>query len=175
MKSTITLRTLLFAAAILFGLTTSITAADGQAKKGRTTPARNRRTTKSTKPKPVANAPATTTTPSGLVYVITRPSNGRQPQVGETVVVHYTGLLGSGAKFDSSMDHPGGQPFTFKLGVGRVIKAWDEGIAKLRVGEQATLFIPPQLGYGIAGHPPQIPANSTLIFIVELIEIRASN
>lgn len=169
MTSTTTFRTLLFAAAILFGVTTSIAAADGQAKKGRATPARNRKT-KSTKP--VANAPATTTTPSGLVYVITRPGNGRQPRVGETVVVHYTGLLGNGAKFDSSLDHPGGQPFTFKLGVGQVIKGWDEGIAKLRVGEQATLFIPPQLGYGVAGHPPQIPPNSILIFIVELIEIR---
>lgn len=92
--------------------------------------------------------------------------------MGETVVVHYTGLLTNGAKFDSSLDHPGGQPLMFKLGVGRVIKGWDEGIAKLHVGEQATLFIPPQLGYGENGHPPQIPPNSTLIFIVELIEIR---
>lgn len=110
-----------------------------------------------------------TTSPSGLVYVITRRSNGRQPQADETVVVQYTGLLGNGLKFDSSLDRA--QPFRFKLGVGQVIKGWDEGIANLRVGEQATLIIPPQLGYGSAGHIPQIPPNSTLIFIVELIGI----
>jgi len=75
---------------------------------------------------------------TGLIYVITRSSAGQAPRAGETVVVNYTGLLGSGLKFDSSLDR--GQPFKFKLGAGRVIKGWDEGIAKLRVGEQATLI-----------------------------------
>ena len=114
------------------------------------------------------------TTPTGLTYIITRRSNERQPQPGETVQVNYTGLLGSGAKFDSSLDR--GQAFEFPLGKGRVIKGWDEGIAKLRVGEQATLIIPPQLGYGERGAGGVIPPNATLIFLVELVGIKdASN
>ena len=79
--------------------------------------------------------------------------------------------MGSGVKFDSSLDR--GQPFKFKLGEGRVIKGWDEGIAKLRVGEQATLIIPPQLGYGERGAGGVIPPDATLIFIVELIGVAA--
>ena len=114
---------------------------------------------------------AATTTLTGLTYIITRRSQGRQPLPGETVVVNYTGLLGSGVKFDSSLDR--GEPFNFPLGMGRVIKGWDEGIAKLRVGEQATLIIPPQLGYGERGAGGgEIPPNATLIFIVELIGIK---
>ncbi len=109
------------------------------------------------------------TTPSGLTYVITRRSQERQPQPGETVKVNYTGLLGSGIKFDSSLDR--GQTFDFPLGKGRVIKGWDEGIAKLRVGEQATLIIPPQLAYGDRGAGGVIPPNATLIFLVELVGI----
>ena len=85
---------------------------------------------------------AATTTPSGLTYVITQHGSGRQPLAGETVIVNYTGLLGSGIKFDSSLDR--GKPFEFPLGAGRVIKGWDEGIAKLHVGDQATLIIPPE-------------------------------
>ncbi|HWN09226.1 MAG TPA: FKBP-type peptidyl-prolyl cis-trans isomerase [Pyrinomonadaceae bacterium] len=109
------------------------------------------------------------TTPSGLTYIITRRSHERQPQPGETVKVNYTGLLGSGVKFDSSLDR--GQTFDFPLGKGRVIKGWDEGIAKLRVGEQATLIIPPQLAYGDRGAGGVIPPNATLIFLVELVGI----
>src|SRR6185503_21182638 len=116
---------------------------------------RNRRVPRqrSRKTKPItpvgANAIAMTKTPSGLIYVITRRSTGQLPRSGETVIVNYTGLLGSGVKFDSSLDR--GEAFKFELGAGRVIKGWDEGIAKLRVGEQATLIIPPQLGYGARG------------------------
>lgn len=109
-------------------------------------------------------------TPSGLIYVITRRSTGQLPLAGQTVVVNYTGLLGSGVKFDSSLDR--GQPFKFPLGKGRVIKGWDEGIAKLRVGEQATLVIPPHLGYGARGAGEGlIPPDATLIFIVELMDV----
>jgi peptidylprolyl isomerase len=111
-------------------------------------------------------------TPSGLIYVITRRSTGQTPRAGETVIVNYTGLLGSGVKFDSSLDR--GQPFKFKLGAGRVIKGWDEGIAKLRVGEQAALIIPPHLGYGAKGAGGVIPPDATLIFIVELIGVEAA-
>lgn len=165
--------TLVLMTAMLLSLNTSTLVAQGQTKKGRTSAARGRRT------KPVKTAGAATaaakssavnTTPTGLIYVITRRSNGRQPRPGETVVVHYTGVLTNGVKFDSSLDREG--PLTFKLGAGRVIKGWDEGIAKLRVGEQATLVIPPQLGYGERGAGGMIPPNATLIFIVELIGIQ---
>jgi FKBP-type peptidyl-prolyl cis-trans isomerase len=108
-------------------------------------------------------------TPSGLIYVKTRRSTGQRPQSGDTVIVNYTGLLGNGVKFDSSLDR--GQSFKFKLGAGRVIKGWDEGIAKLRVGEQATLIIPPHLGYGAKGAGGVIPPDASLIFIVELIGV----
>ncbi|MBC8030584.1 MAG: FKBP-type peptidyl-prolyl cis-trans isomerase [Pyrinomonadaceae bacterium] len=113
---------------------------------------------------------AAITTPTGLTYIVTRRTQERQPQSGETVLVNYTGLLSSGVKFDSSLDR--GQPFDFPLGKGRVIKGWDEGIAKLRVGEQATLIIPPQLGYGERGAGGVIPPNATLIFLVELVGIK---
>jgi peptidylprolyl isomerase len=114
-------------------------------------------------------SPATTTA-SGLTYVITQHGSGRQPAAGETVIVNYTGLLGSGLKFDSSLDH--GSPFEFPLGAGRVIKGWDEGIAKLHVGDQATLIIPPELGYGSRGAGGVIPPNATLLFLVELVGIK---
>jgi len=122
--------------------------------------------------KPVATAvpQAATTTPSGLTYVITQRGSGRQALGGETVIVNYTGLLGNGAKFDSSLDH--GKPFEFVLGAGRVIKGWDEGIAKLHVGDQATLIIPPELGYGAKGAGGVIPPNATLIFLVEFVGIK---
>ncbi|MBA2527289.1 MAG: FKBP-type peptidyl-prolyl cis-trans isomerase, partial [Pyrinomonadaceae bacterium] len=118
---------------ILLSTITSIPLAQGQTKKS--TP-RSRRTRAIKPAKPAAKSSAATTTMSGLVYIITRRSEGRHPRPGETVVVNYTGLLGNGVKFDSSLDR--GQPFKFKLGLGRVIKGWDEGIEKLRVGEQAT-------------------------------------
>ena len=108
------------------------------------------------------------TLPSGLSYVITRLGEGRQPLAGEKVIVNYTGLLSSGIKFDSSLDR--GQPFVFALGQQQVIKGWDEGIAQLRVGTQATFIVPPQLGYGARGRGP-IPPDATLIFIVELVGI----
>ena len=128
------------------------------------------RHTRPAKRKPVT--PATTslvkTLPSGLSYIITRLGEGRLPLPGEKVIVHYTGVMTSGVKFDSSLDR--GQPYAFELGKGRVIKGWDEGIGKLRVGTQATLIIPPQLAYGEKGRGP-IPPNATLIFVVELVGI----
>jgi peptidylprolyl isomerase len=91
-------------------------------------------------------------------------------KVGDTVLVHYTGLLTNGAKFDSSLDR--NEPIAFPLGAGRVIKGWDEGIARLRVGDQATLIIPPELGYGAKGAGGVIPPNATLIFIVEVVGVK---
>jgi len=96
--------------------------------------------------------------------------NGVQAEKGQTIEVHYTGTLTDGSKFDSSRDR--GKPFTFKLGVGQVIKAWDEGFAKMRVGEKAILTCPPEYAYGVNGYPPVIPANATLIFDVEMLAVR---
>jgi peptidylprolyl isomerase len=109
------------------------------------------------------------TTPSGLIYVITRHGEGRLPKAGETVIVHYTGLLTNGVKFDSSLDR--GSPISFELGTSNIIQGWNEGIAKLHVGDQATLVIPSSLGYGATGRGP-IPPDATLVFIVELVGIQ---
>jgi peptidylprolyl isomerase len=113
---------------------------------------------------------AAITTPSGLTYLITKKGTGRQPKTGETVVVHYTGMLTNGVKFDSSRDQ--NEPFAFKLGVGQVIKGWDEGFSKLRVGDHAILVIPASLGYGSRGAGDVIPPDSTLIFVVEFVDIK---
>ena len=112
---------------------------------------------------------STITTESGLQYEITKKGTGEQPQAGDKVTVHYTGYLTDSAKtkFDSSVDR--GQPFTFKLGKGQVIKGWDEGIALLSVGDKATLTIPADLAYGERGAGGVIPSNADLIFEVELI------
>jgi FKBP-type peptidyl-prolyl cis-trans isomerase len=116
---------------------------------------------------------AVTTTPSGLTYVVTRRGAGQQLKAGDVVAVHYTGLLTNGTKFDSSLDR--GEPIAFPLGAGRVIKGWDEGVALLRVGDQATLIIPPQLGYGARGAGGgAIPPDATLIFIVEVVSVQES-
>lgn len=149
--------------------------ADGQTRKQRSTSARRSARARAARP-PATSSPSmkATTTRSGLTYLITHRGTGRQPKMGETVVVHYTGTLTNGVKFDSSRDR--GEPFAFKLGAGQVIKGWDEGIAALRVGDQAVLLIPPQLGYGAKGvGDGLIPPDSTLIFIVELVDIRATS
>lgn len=120
-------------------------------------------------PKPLATGAVKT--PSGLTYIITKAGKGRRPKKGETVYVHYTGTLTSGVKFDSS--HDAGKAISFPLGAGRVIKGWDEGIAKLRTGDQAILIIPPSIGYGARGAGGGvIPPNATLIFVVELVDIK---
>jgi len=112
-----------------------------------------------------------TTTASGLSYIITERGSGEQAAAGKTVTVHYTGLLTSGAKFDSSLDRT--ETISFPIGMGRVINGWDEGIAKLRVGDKAMLIIPPALGYGAKGAGNgEIPPNATLIFIVELVGVK---
>lgn len=122
------------------------------------------------KAKPAPLSTGAVRTLSGLTYFVTQKGTGRLPKVGETVVVHYTGTLTNGIKFDSSRD--AGKPYSFPLGKGRVIKGWDEGIAKLRIGDQAILIIPPTLGYGARGAGGVIPPNATLIFVVELVDIQ---
>jgi len=128
-----------------------------------------------------SNAVKVETTLSGLQYIILS-SSGKSdvamPKKGDYVEVHYTGWLydvtapeNKGKKFDSSVDR--GQPFVFPLGLGRVIKGWDEGVALMQVGEKRRLIIPADLGYGARGAGAVIPSNATLIFDVELLGIKS--
>ena len=110
------------------------------------------------------------TTASGLQYQDLVVGDGQEAKAGDAVNVHYTGWLEDGTKFDSSVDR--GQPFEFQLGAGRVIQGWDEGVAGMKVGGKRKLTIPPELGYGASGAGDVIPPNATLIFEVELLEIR---
>jgi peptidylprolyl isomerase len=116
----------------------------------------------------------TVTTPSGLKIADTKVGTGATPKVGQTCVMHYTGWLyengAKGKKFDSSVDR--GQPFEFPLGMHRVIAGWDEGVATMKVGGKRTLIIPPDLGYGARGAGGVIPPNATLIFDVELLDVK---
>jgi FKBP-type peptidyl-prolyl cis-trans isomerase len=107
------------------------------------------------------------TTSSGLQYIDLKLGTGATAQASQTAIVHYTGWLESGKKFDSSVDR--GQPFSFPLGAGRVIKGWDEGVQGMKVGGKRKLIIPPSLGYGARGAGGVIPPNATLIFEVELL------
>jgi FKBP-type peptidyl-prolyl cis-trans isomerase FkpA len=107
------------------------------------------------------------TTSSGLQYIDLKIGTGATAQAGRTVTVHYTGWLENGKKFDSSVDR--GQPFSFPLGAGRVIKGWDEGVQDMKVGGKRKLIIPANLGYGARGAGGVIPPNATLIFEVELL------
>ena len=155
---------------ILFLTAACASAGYGQTRRraARTKPARAATAAKAKAP---CASSAATTTPSGLTYVITRRGTGQQLKAGDMVSVHYTGLLTNGTKFDSSLDR--GEPISFPLGAGRVIKGWDEGVALLRVGDQATLIIPPQLGYGARGAGGgAIPPDAMLIFVVEVVGVQ---
>jgi len=116
-------------------------------------------------------------TPNDLQKIEVKQGTGTEATSGKAVVVHYTGWLydttkpnSHGAKFDSSRDR--NEPFGFVLGAGRVIKGWDDGVAGMKVGGQRTLVIPPQMGYGARGAGGVIPPNATLIFDVELLEVK---
>ena len=107
---------------------------------------------------------------SGVKILMVRQGQGPMPRPGQTVVVHYTGKLPNGTKFDSSRDR--GEPFSFRLGAGQVIKGWDEAFAMMKVGSRAIITIPPHLAYGTRGAGRVIPPNATLIFDVELLDAK---
>ena len=109
-------------------------------------------------------------TSSGLEYIEIEIGTGIQAEASRTVSVHYTGKLQDGKVFDSSISR--GDPITFQLGKGKVIKGWDEGIALMKVGGKAQLIIPPDLGYGNRGAGGVIPPNATLVFDVELVDMK---
>ena len=113
--------------------------------------------------------PPTITTASGLRYADLVTGTGPSPAAGDRVEVHYTGWLENGTKFDSSVDRK--EPFVFPLGLGRVIKGWDEGVGGMKVGGKRRLTIPASLGYGDRGAGRVIPPGATLIFEVELLRI----
>jgi FKBP-type peptidyl-prolyl cis-trans isomerase len=114
--------------------------------------------------------PKVVTTKSGLKYQDLKEGTGATAKAGDMVEVHYTGWLKDGKKFDSSVDRK--QPFSFKLGAGRVIKGWDEGVAGMKEGGKRKLIIPSELAYGKDGSPPVIPADAELTFEVELLKIK---
>ena len=122
----------------------------------------------------MAQVGKTMTTPSGLQITDSKVGTGATPKAGQTCVMHYTGWLyqdgAKGKKFDSSVDR--GQPFEFPIGQRRVIAGWDEGVASMKVGGKRTLIIPPELGYGARGAGGVIPPNATLIFEVELLDVK---
>lgn len=114
--------------------------------------------------------PAFFKTPNGVYYQDTKVGTGMVAAPGAQATVHYTGWLPDGTKFDSSRD--GGQTFGFRVGGGMVIAGWDEGVQGMKVGGVRKLVIPAALGYGEAGAPPDIPPNSTLVFEVELVDVK---
>ncbi len=109
-------------------------------------------------------------TPSGLRYVDLVEGEGPQPKKDQLVFVHYTGWLEDGTKFDSSLDRK--EAFSFRIGAGRVIRGWDEGVATMKVGGKRRLTIPSRLGYGARGAGGVIPPNATLVFEIELLKVR---
>lgn len=110
------------------------------------------------------------TTSSGLRYIDLVVGDGRKAEIGDTATVHYTGWLTDGTKFDSSVER--GEPFSFRVGSGMVIKGWDEGVSTMRKGGKRKLIIPPHLAYGARGVGDIIPPDATLTFVVELLDLR---
>jgi len=158
------------AISLVFLVGLSLTAA--QAVTTAPVPKKKTRTKQATTPKP--KAPEMITTETGLKYLDTQVGTGASPVRGQRCLVHYTGWLSDqgqhGKKFDSSLDR--GQPLAIPIGIGRVIKGWDEGLMTMKVGGKRTLHIPAHLGYGARGAGGDIPPNADLIFDVELVGLQ---
>lgn len=114
--------------------------------------------------------PSALSTDSGLHYVVEKEGVGEPPAQGQMVTAHYHGTLLNGKVFDSSVDR--GKPFSFPVGMGRVIKGWDEAFLEMRKGEKRKIILPAEIAYGLRGSPPVIPANSILVFDVELLDFK---
>ena len=127
-------------------------------------------TMKMAPPFTIADSSKIVTTPSGLKYYIVHIGEGNVPQTNQTITAHYHGMLTDGKKFDSSYDRK--QTFETPIGVGRVIKGWDEAFSIFPVGTKAVLIVPPDLGYGPVGAGENIPGNATLVFHVELLGVK---
>ena len=125
----------------------------------------------------ITETPTTTMTEPTIVTELqittTQEGDGQEAAKGDLLSMHYTGTLEDGTKFDSSLDRE--QPFQFTLGIGQVIKGWDEGIVGMKVGEKRTLVIPSDMGYGDFGFPPVIPPKAVLKFDIELLENRGGS
>ncbi|MFZ1132583.1 MAG: FKBP-type peptidyl-prolyl cis-trans isomerase [Terriglobales bacterium] len=156
------MKTFILAITLAFTLLTSsgLSAAQTAAKKPVAKPAAG--------PTKVTGEP--TKTASGLEYWDIKVGTGATAQTGQHVKVDYTGWLTTGKKFDSSVGT--GHPFDFMLGASQVIKGWDEGVVGMKVGGKRQLRIPPDLAYGAAGYPGAIPPNATLIFDVQLVDVK---
>ena len=148
----------------------AITVSVGCTKKGKKADAPAAKDTKEA-PAAAADSGDWTTTDSGLKYQVVNVGSGGSPVQGKLVTVHYTGWLTNGTKFDSSVDRD--QPFKFQIGIGQVIKGWDEGVSSMKKGEKRILMIPPELGYGERGAGGVIPPNATLKFEVELLDFES--
>lgn len=165
------MKKLIFAVFLTITLCASLSFA--QAKK-KTVTGKKRVTTKTTTVKKMTDTPiksAAVTTASGLTYIVTKKGEGAQLKAGDIIMVNYTGLFTNGQPFDSSFNR--GEPLSFPLGAGRVIKGWDEGLQKLRVGDHAIFIIPPAIAYGKEGFGGGvIPPDTTLVFLVEVVGVK---
>lgn len=123
-----------------------------------------------TEPAPTPQQAREVVTPSGLRYTDLLVGEGTEAAKGKTVEVHYVGWLEDNTKFDSSQDPS--HPFTFRIGIDDVIQGWHQGIAGMKVGGRRRLVVPPELGYGKQGVARVVPPNATLIFEVELVNVR---
>lgn len=162
MRKNISLVTFTITSVLVLAFAGACTKKDGQPTAAATTPAPTETA--------AVTAPASAAATDALKTEEIKVGDGAVAEAGKTVTVHYVGRLADGKQFDASADH--GQPFTFNLGAGQVIKGWDQGVQGMKVGGKRKLIVPPSLGYGEAGAGNAIPPNATLTFEVELLKVQ---